>query len=122
MTRSNTETGKTGEDIAVQFLLQKGWRIAERNWRHGHGEIDIIAWSPEGTLVFVEVKTRSGESFGGPEGAMHFRKRQKLIQTAARYMESIDYEWIIRFDLIAIILRGDTLQEIRHWEDAFFDL
>lgn len=120
MTKQNLHKGKTGEDLAAAFLIQKGWRIAERNWRHGHGEIDIIAWTPDHTLVFVEVKTRKDESFGGPEGAMHFRKRQKLIKTAAHYMESIDYEWIVRFDLVAIILNGENVEEIRHWEDAFF--
>lgn len=119
-TKTRQETGKAGEDLAACFLQQKGWQIAERNWRQGHGEIDIIAWAPDGTLVFVEVKTRSDESFGGPEGAVHFRKRQTLFKTAARYMESIDYEWIIRFDLIAVILQGETVRDIRHWEDAFF--
>lgn len=112
--------GQFGETLAVQFLEQKGWQVIERNWRSGRKEIDIIAWDTCKTLVFVEVKTRSDESFGGPEGAVHFKKRRLLLQAASRYMETIGYDWIVRFDVLAVILEGLVVKEIRHHEDAFF--
>lgn len=117
---THMETGKQGEKIAAAFLEKKGWRIVERNWRSGRGEIDIIAWTEDNTLVFVEVKTRSGEGFGGPEGAINAPKQELLTRTAGLYMESINYEWAIRFDVVAVILRHGTLLDLRHVEDVFF--
>ncbi len=116
------ETGKKGESIAASFLEQKGWRIAERNFRAGRGEIDLIAWVDERLLVFVEVKTRSGDGFGGPEEAVDGRKQDMLARTAGIYMEQIDYDWEIRFDIVAVLLRNGELVEIRHIEDAFFPM
>ncbi len=116
------ETGTQGESAAAEFLEQKGWRIAARNWRMGRWEIDIIAWTKEEILVFVEVKTRAGEGagFGGPEAAVDAKKQQMLLRAAGTYMESIDYEWEIRFDVVAVILKHGKVLEIRHVEDVFF--
>lgn len=114
------ETGQFGENAALEFLLSKGWRIAERNWRSGRGEIDIIAWDPDNILVFVEVKTRSGDGFGGPESAVDAKKQRQLMHAAGRYMESIGYEWELRFDVIAVLVKREKVQEIRHIVDAFF--
>lgn len=119
---NNLDTGKRGESIAAAFLERKGWRIAERNWRAGRGEIDLIAWAQERLLVFVEVKTRAGDGFGGPEDAVDARKQDILARTAGAYMEHIDYDWEIRFDIVAVLLRGDKVLEIRHVEDAFFPM
>jgi putative endonuclease len=112
--------GKTGEDLAAEMLLEKGWKIAARNWRGRKGELDIIAWDTDGTLVFVEVKTRSYDGFGGPENAVNKPKSKILKRTAGCYMESIQYEWAVRFDVIAIIFRHGKLHEMRHIEDVFF--
>jgi putative endonuclease len=116
------ETGKQGEAAAAEFLEQKGWRIVERNWRSGRAEIDIIAWATDTLLVFVEVKTRSGvnSGFGGPEESVDAQKQNLLLRGAGVYMESIDYDWEIRFDVVAVILRDGKVLEISHIEDAFF--
>lgn len=119
---NNLEIGKQGEQIAAEFLERKGWRIAERNWRAGRGEIDLIAWAEERLLVFVEVKTRAGDGFGGPEEAVDARKQDILARTAGAYMEHIGYDWEIRFDIVAVLLKGDKVLEIRHVEDAFFPM
>lgn len=118
------ETGQVGENAAADFLEQKGWRIVERNWRAGRGEIDLIAWAGERLLVFVEVKTRTGESagFGGPEQAIDAKKQDMLQRAAGAYMESIEYDWEIRFDTVAVVLRQGKVLEIRHVEDAFFPM
>lgn len=114
------DTGRLGEQLAAAFLEEKGYRIAARNWRAGRGEIDLIAWSPENILVFVEVKTRAYDSFGGPEGAVVNKKAEVLARAAGVYMEHTGYEWEIRFDTVAVLLRDGQLREIRHVEDAFW--
>ena len=58
----HNELGKWGEDIAVEYLLDKQYRIVARDWKLGKRDIDIIAYSPEGYLVFVEVKTRQSNA------------------------------------------------------------
>jgi len=116
------DTGKRGEALAAEFLERKGWRIAERNFRAGRGEIDLIAWAGDRLLVFVEVKTRRDDGFGGPEEAVDARKQDMLARTAGIYMERIDYDWEIRFDIVAVLLRGDEVREIRHVQDAFFPM
>lgn len=114
------ETGKIGEDAAVALLEQKGWQVVERNWRAGRGELDIIAWAHDKLLVFVEVKARSGEGFGGPEEAVGSAKQDLMARTAGAYMEAIGYDWEIRFDIVAVIVRRGKVLEIRHIEDAFY--
>ena len=69
--------GSKGEDLAIQFLKKKGYRIIDRNYKTSVGEIDIIARDGN-TIVFVEVKTRTDDSFGYPFEAVNKKKRQKL--------------------------------------------
>ncbi len=117
---TNLDTGQLGEDAAAAYLMEKGYRIVARNYRAGRGEIDLIAWANEQLLVFFEIKTRSSEDFGGPEGAVSARKQHVIARTAGAYMVEIGYEWAIRFDVVAIIARDGQVREIRHHEDAFF--
>lgn len=114
------ETGQTGERLAAEYLRDKGYQMAALNFRSGRGEIDLIAWSPEHILVFVEVKTRNSMLFGGPVGAISAKKQELMARTAAVYMEQIGYDWEIRFDVIAILQNEGRPPEIRHIEDAFF--
>ena len=95
--------GAWGEAVAERYLIKKGYRITERNFRCKAGEIDIIAY--DGTrLVFVEVKTRRNQKYGLPCEAVNASKIRHLIKTAAYYMmihsmESRD----ARIDIIEII-------------------
>lgn len=118
---SHIAFGKKGEDMAVEFLLQKGYHILHRNWTSGKREIDIVAKLGE-TLVFVEVKTRSSQAFGMPEEAVNSCKTDFLLDAASRYMYQLNMQPIdIRFDVIAITIDATAadLQEIVHLEDAF---
>lgn len=112
--------GQAGEQIAADLLISKGYTIAARNFRAGKGEIDIIAWQNNKLLVFIEVKTRTDDRFGGPEEAVTVKKQKLLARTAGAYMESIGYDWAVRFDVIAVLMDHDKVLEIRHHEDAFF--
>lgn len=97
--------GQQGEDIAVAMLTGLGWEIMARNWRCTAGEIDVIARDPDGTVVFCEVKTRSGLGYGAPLEAITHRKRQKLRQLTAAWLADHPYQRI-RIDAIGILLGG----------------
>lgn len=120
MPQPKNNTGKQGEDAAAAYLEAKGWRIAARNWRTGKGELDIIAWETEKILVFVEVKTRSNQSYGPPESFVDEKKQKQMAQTAGVYMETIGYEWAIRFDVVSVIVKKGQIFDIQHFEDVFF--
>ena len=113
------ETGKRGEELALQLLQSKGFRILETNWRFKRLEVDIIAMDGP-VLVFVEVKTRSYDYFGKPEEFVNAKKEKLLAQAAAAYMHQIGHEWSIRFDVVSVLLHSEEKIEIRHLPDAFF--
>lgn len=116
---SHHELGKKGEQLAVSFLRQKQYEILHCNWTWGRREIDIVARQGD-TIVFVEVKTRSSQSFGMPEEAVHHRKAEHLLLAADRYLEQYDLQpSAIRFDIISITATAAGPQEIVHLEDAF---
>lgn len=113
------EIGKRGEQLALQFLLSKGFRILETNWRYKRLEVDIIAMDGS-VLVFVEVKTRTNDFFGKPEEFVDAKKEKLLAQAAAAYMLKINHEWSLRFDVVSVLLRSEGKIEIQHLPDAFF--
>ncbi len=110
--------GEKGEQLAADFLLKKGYVIAERNWRNVHEEIDIIALHNQ-TLVIAEVKTRSTSAFGEPEMAVTPLKQKKLARAAEVYLEKAGHKGEMRFDVISVILNGNETR-ITHIEDAFY--
>ncbi len=93
-----------GEDLATNFLKKKGYKIIERNFRKGYGEIDIIA-TKDKTLVFVEVKTRTSNAYGTPIEAISYYKLKSLIKTAQLYkVLNPKLPDALRIDAISIIL------------------
>ncbi len=112
--------GRAGEESAVKFLVAHDYEIVERNWRCSSGEADIIARDGE-SLVFVEVKTRSGITSGFPEEAITPRKRQRYEKIAAAYLASHGSSgtFIVRFDVIAILTLGSHRAFLRHHRNAF---
>lgn len=117
---SHLEIGKLGENLAAEYLQNKGYQILRQNFRAGKGEIDLIAQTPEGCLVFVEVKTRALDGFGGPEEAVDRKKQDIIARTAGSFMEQTGHEGELRFDIISVLLAKGQLKSIRHVEDAFF--
>ena len=112
------EIGRRGEAIAVDYLKNLGHEILEQNWRFSKAEIDIISKYND-ILVFTEVKTRSYDFFGSPDAFVSRQQETLVIDAANRYMEQIQHDWEIRFDIIAIIISplGTTTNHIK---DAFF--
>jgi len=107
-----------GEDKACEFLRKNGYKIIERNFRKGYGEIDIVAihssaGSGQAVLVFVEVKTRTSNSFGNPLEAITPWKLKSLIKTAQYYkMIHPKLPDSLRIDAISVILSGNDVQSI----------
>lgn len=113
------KTGNTGEDYACDLILKKGYKIIERNYRYGHGEIDIVA-EDKNALVFIEVKTRKNLEFGLPEYAVTKKKQAQIKKIAAAYLmerEIVDKD--CRLDVISILFRGKEAPRIVHYENAF---
>ena len=113
----HNELGKLGEDLAVQYLTDKGYEILERNWRNIHKEIDIIAKEGD-DLVIVEVKARQTDEYGEPDIAVTKRKQRMLIAAANAYITRKGLDVETRFDIISIVFK-DGEPVIEHIEDAF---
>jgi putative endonuclease len=110
------KTGNKGEELAANFLTNKGYEIVARNYRYKHAEIDLIV-KKEMLLVFVEVKTRSSSVFGEPESFVTPKKAAKVLEGAEQFMIENDWYGNIRFDIISV-KTGSTFI-IDHFEDAF---
>lgn len=98
------ELGALGEEIAAEHLTRLGYVIRERNFRSREGEIDIVA-EKDDFLVFIEVRTRRGSSFGTPEESVNAKKKERLITLAQAYIGSHDdlpLSW--RIDVVAVEL------------------
>ncbi len=110
--------GKKGEQLAIDFLLKKGYDILEKNYRYLKSEIDIIA-KTEDILVVVEVKTRSTPEFGNPQEFVKPKQIQSLVKAINNYIEENDLDAEVRFDIVAII-KNKLGTNIEHLEDAFY--
>jgi putative endonuclease len=121
MTLKSKQFGDEGEELAVVLLKSKGYKIIERNYRYGKGEIDIIAKDPEdGFTVFVEVKSRKNLNFGEPEYAITKSKIKQLKKMAELYLYDKNIEELnCRFDVIAILFDTNKKPIINHYENAF---
>ncbi len=120
MARHN-EDGKRAEAVARDFLIEKGYQILEENWRHSRAEVDLIAIHQQ-TLVFIEVKARSGVGFGLPEEFVDGKKQKLLSQAADEYIYITAHTGETRFDIISILFSKEFERyEIKHIEDAFWN-
>jgi putative endonuclease len=123
MSAARQTMGRKGERVAERWLTVHGWDIADRRFRNGHRDIDLVATRPEHdsgrTVAFVEVKTRASEDFGGPVSAVNWRKQRELSRSAkvwmARFQKPGD---TFRFDVIGIILEREKVR-VQHIENAF---
>ncbi|MBN1768397.1 MAG: YraN family protein [Prolixibacteraceae bacterium] len=117
----HNDLGQKGEELAFLHLVQKGYKILERNWRYDHAEIDIIA-RIKNVLVIVEVKTRSAAIYEEPRETISDRKIRFLVNAAEAYIEEKNIDFETRFDVVAIKWFGENKYELNHIEDAFTPL
>ncbi len=111
------ELGNKGEQLAVNYLINKGYKIVERNWRFQKAEIDIIA-TKDKILICVEVKTRSTNDFGSPQDFVTPKKIKLMVSAMNEYILNKDLDIELRFDIIAIT-KDKSSFDIQHFKDAF---
>ena len=114
----HNQLGKKGEELAVDFLLKKGYEIIERNYRFDKAEVDIIAKKGE-TLAIIEVKTRSTSDFGDPQDFLKPKQIQRIVKAVDEYVlvNKLDVE--VQFDIIGIVKESKGFS-IEHLENAFY--
>ncbi len=110
--------GPAGEDLAADYLKNKGYRIIKKNWRSGKLEVDIIAENKD-YIVFTEVKTRSENFYIHPADAVTKDKQRSIILAADNFVKWNNIDKECRFDVITVIIKPDS-HEIDHIEDAFY--
>ncbi len=112
--RISNPTAKKGENLAAEYLSKNGYKIIERNFRKGYGEIDIVCIKDD-ILVFVEVKTRTTKIFGGALESITHYKIKSLIKTAQFYkMLHPKLPESMRIDAILIDANGNEINNIEH--------
>ena len=113
----HNELGKQGEELAVAYLIEKGYEIVARNFRYQKAEVDIIA-RKEGILAVVEVKTRSTPDFGDPSQFLKKKQIQLLISAIDYFVNDHELDVDVRFDIVAIV-KNNSGTQVEHMEDAF---
>lgn len=105
--------GFAGERRAAKYLRDEGYEILLTNWRTPFGEVDIVARKGD-VVAFIEVKTRSGDSFGSPSEAVDVTRMKRYVRSAEFYFSGRECDSVVRFDIIEVTSRG-----INHLENAF---
>jgi putative endonuclease len=119
MTVARQRLGESGEDTACRALEARGYRILARRYRTRLGEIDVVA-RDGGCVVFVEVKTRRGGSFGDPAAAVTAEKQRRLALMAADYLARHRlHRAPARFDVVAVLADRDDGPRVELFADAF---
>lgn len=118
MKKFNTQTGRRGEDLAVAYLVKKGYRILQRNFKSNFGEIDIIARNGN-DLVFIEVKYRTQKSYGEPYEAVNARKLHKLRQMVDYYYMTQHPSYAPKIEVVSIV-EVDGNVAIKHIHTIIF--
>ena len=113
--KAQQRVGRWGEHVAAESLEKQGYILLERNFRTGHGEIDIIARQDK-ILIFVEVKARSSNRYGMPEYSVTPKKRMHIMSAAQEYILAHPEFSTWRIDVIAV--EGETGEaKIVHFEN-----
>ena len=112
--------GRWGEKYCHGFLKRKGLKTLTRNFSCKTGEIDLVMVAPDRTIVFVEVRTRTDETFNAVESSITAPKRARLARTARYFIASHNIDdRPFRFDIVTIILGPKGSPQIRHYQNAF---
>lgn len=112
----NFQTGRLGESTAKEYLEKKGYKILERNYRTRYAEIDLVVQHGD-SLVFVEVRTKTGDRFGTPEESLTPWKKERLRRNAAAYVAKANWTGPYRLDAVCIVLKPDqSIERLAHYE------
>lgn len=115
--KDNLKTGQLGENLAKKYLENKGFKIIDTNYRTKLSEIDLIAQFKD-IMVFIEVRTRTGDKFGAPEQSLTRKKVNKVIKNAQMYMKYKGYTGRYRIDAVCVVLdKNKKLIRLTHYEN-----
>ncbi len=115
-------TGRLGEEMALEHLLQMGYRLLERNWRCRHKEIDLIMESGDGIHI-VEVRTRRAPAAVAPEQTVNREKQKNIEAAAAAYLRMSNRKCQVHFDIVSIVLdRESRALQRTYIPDAFIPM
>jgi len=113
------DLGKSGEKIALNYLIDNKYKVIARSYRLFRGEVDIIAYDQK-TLVFVEVKTRRSTDYGFPEESVNPSKQQQIRKIAQGFLAKNNLQNVeCRFDVISLSFDEKEGYSIRHIKNAF---
>ncbi len=112
--------GMRAEQLAADYLEQRGYKILARNWRRPEGELNLVLGA-EGLCVFVEVRSRTGTERGHPLETVDAHKRARVLRAARMYIdEERPQAAVFRFDVVGVTFALDeSPPELVHVEDAF---
>jgi putative endonuclease len=113
--------GRRAETLAAELLERAGMRVFARNWRRPEGELDLVAIDADGTCVFCEVRSRTGESTGDPLETVNTRKQARVIRAARLFLDSESVPaTAYRFDVVAVTFFSDGREpRVVHISGAF---
>lgn len=119
MITDRSDLGREGECFARRYLEQQGMTILAANFRTRRGEIDLIAQDAD-TVVFVEVKTRSGTAYGFPVEAVTLKKQRQISRVALQYLDAHTLNGqSARFDVVSLLVKKDRPVQVEHIKNAF---
>ena len=118
MSAARQAFGQLGERVAERWLRRLGYTVVNRRFRNGHRDIDLVV-ERDGTVAFVEVKARAGDQFGGPVGAVNWKKQKELSRSALTWISRHGRTGEqYRFDVVGVLIQGELVR-VRHVENAF---
>lgn len=119
-TLKKSETGRRGEDLALAWLLDRGFRLLDRNWRSGHRELDLVMES-ERRVHIIEVKTLRPPLLVRPYEKVDAVKQGRLIGAARHYIACRQIRKEVQFDVVSVVLDG-TQADVEYIPEAFFPI
>lgn len=118
MSSSRQNIGRKGEDVAAKYLETRGYKIVDKNFRTRFGEIDIVA-RDKGSIVFIEVKSRTGTGYGIPASAVTPKKQRQISRVALLYIAEHNLgDSPARFDVVSVLFTGSN-SRVELITDAF---
>ena len=116
----HNELGDLAEKIASSYLENKNYEIVALNKKDKLSEIDIIALE-KNELVFVEVRARKTEKYGGPEESVDNRKLKKIVFNAHKYMSEENYQGLARIDVVCLVFNDfEEVERFSHYENVYW--
>ena len=120
VTVKKNETGRIGEEMALDWLQARGFRLRDRNWRSGHKELDLVMESPERVHV-VEVKTLTPPLQIRPSEKVDAAKQARMVSAARHYIAARHVEKEVQFAVVSVVLDG-ARSEVEYIPEAFFPM